>query len=133
MPVNGSAKFEKPRKAILLESVSCTGTESSLADCTKTELSLAVGKDKLSTTDVAGVDCIYDEPTEPPCIVNPNIDPSDACSEEMAYRLMNNGVKSTSEGRFELCHEGYWIPVCHMDSMTASVACRELGFTQYTC
>ena len=87
----------------------------------------------LPETDVAGVDCIYDEPTEPPCITNPKISPSDVCEVDQAFRLVNNGIESTSEGRFEYCHDGYWIPTCHMNSFTASVICKQMGFNQYTC
>lgn len=132
LAMSGS-NFEKPQKAILMESVLCTGTESSLAECTKTELSLSAGKALIGTIDVAAVDCIYDEPTEPPCIKDPKIDPSDKCTVNGASRLMHNGVESMTMGRFEYCLEGYWVPLCQMNGLTASVVCKQLGFNQYTC
>ena len=51
-----------------------------MSECTKIQLSFPAGKELLNNTEVAGVDCIYDEPTPFPCIVNPDIDPSDSCS-----------------------------------------------------
>ena len=72
--------YGKNKKTIHLRDVACIGDESEISECTKTQLYfLTDGKAALNNTEVAGVDCIYDEPTEPPCIENPDIDPSDAC------------------------------------------------------
>ena len=87
----------------------------------------------MNGTDVAGVDCIYDPPTEPPCIENPDIDPSDACGSLGTFRLINNSNPSTTEGRLEYCNGNWWTPVCTMDERTATVACRHFGHTQYSC
>ena len=116
-----------------MKDVACVGDEDNIADCTKTLIYLTSGKNLLSTTDVAGVDCIFDEPTPPPCIVNPNIDPSDSCNQIGAFRLIKDGVMSTIEGRVEYCNGEFWTPLCSMDGITASVACRYLGHTQYYC
>ena len=126
-PVHDSF-YGKGRKMIVLKDVSCTGYEDQISDCTKTELYYDDAIEALNSTEVAGVDCIYDEPTEPPCIVNPNIDPSDACNVAGSFRLSGN-----SEGRVEYCYNGFWSPLCTMDHKMAVVACSELGYNQYTC
>ena len=125
--------YGKPNKVIHFKDVSCVGNEDHFADCTRTHLSISVGKEILNGTDVAGVDCKYDPPTEPPCIENPDIDPSDACGSLGAFRLINNGNLSTIEGRLEYCNGNWWTPVCTMDERTATVACRHFGHTQYSC
>ena len=95
---------------------------------------LTDGKAALNNTEVAGVDCIYDEPTEPPCIENPDIDPSDVCDSPGAFRLTNKELNSLSgEGRVEYCYNSFWTPLCYMDNKMAIVACTELGFNQYKC
>ena len=91
------------------------------------------GKQAILTDEVAGVDCIYDEPTESPCIENPNVDPSDNCSSAGSFRLTNKGIPSSIEGRVEYCYNGFWTPLCTMDNRLANVACRQLGHTQYSC
>ena len=125
--------YGKPNKTIHLQNVSCLGDESGLSQCTKTQLSLSAGKELLNKTEVAGVDCIYDEPTPPPCIVNPDIDPSDSCSSKGSIRLMNISVELTNEGRLEYCNGEFWTPLCSMDNKAAAVACGELGHTRYQC
>lgn len=60
--------YGKPSKTVNLKSVSCLGTESNLNECTKSGLSLINGKAALLTQEVAGVDCIYDVPTQPSCV-----------------------------------------------------------------
>ena len=104
-----------------------------MSECTKTQLSLSAGKELLNKTEVAGVDCIYDEPTPPPCIVNPDIDPSDSCSSKGSIRLINISVELTNGGRLEYCNGEFWTPLCSMDNRAAAVACGELGHTRYQC
>lgn len=43
------------------------------------------------------------------------------------------GGSDTSEGRLEYCFEGQWSPFCWLQDETATVACKELGYTQYNC
>lgn len=133
-PVLGS-KYGKPNKAILFSDVSCFGDEDDLNQCTKVSVSLAAGKKLLNITNVAGVDCLFDEPTPPPCIVNPTIDPTDACTEPGTFRWIDkNGSPATKEGRIEHCHSNlFWTPLCMMDGRTAGVACKQFGFNQYSC
>ena len=132
LPILGSY-YGKPNKTIHLEYISCLGNEDDLTDCTKTQLSLQNGKLALFENDVAGVDCIYDDPTEPPCNGDAEINPGDACSSPGAFRLMLHGNLSTAEGRVEYCYNEFWTPLCAMDERVATVACRQLGHIQYSC
>ena len=102
-------------------------------DCSKTQISLNYGKKVLATTSVAGVDCIYDVPTEPPCVQRPAIydTPGSECNNNGDIRLQGSG--QTDRGRLEYCYNGYWSPFCKLDPVAASVVCKQRGFTQYTC
>ena len=95
-------------------------------------LSFENGTLALSTDDVAGVDCIYDVPTEPSCIDKPDGagDQAPTCNNNGGIRLAG---ASTNEGRLEYCLNGKYTPLCSIDHKTATVACKQLGFTQYSC
>ena len=125
--------YGKPNKTIHVKWVNCMGNEDDLTKCSRTKVSIVDGKKALPSTNVSGVDCIYDEPTEPPCIENPDVDPSDSCNSPGSFRLMKKGSVSTNEGRFEYCYNEFWTPLCTMDNRLADVACRQLGHTQYSC
>lgn len=118
---------------IVMQDVSCIGKEKKISDCTKTDISdWSSAIAALNNTEVAGVDCVYDEPTEPPCIANPDIDPSDSCDDIGSFRL--HTIDSDSdEGRVEYCYDNFWTPLCFMDHKAATVACAQLGFNQYKC
>ena len=126
--------FGKPKNVVRLKSVSCTGNELSLMDCSKTQISLNYGKTVLATTNVAGVDCIYDVPTEPPCVQRPAVynTPGSECNNNSDIRLQG-GSGQTDRGRLEYCYNGYWSPFCKLDPVTASIVCKQRGFAQYTC
>ena len=128
-----SSHYGKSNKTIHASNVQCSGSEHNIRECHKTQYSLHSGKKQLLTVDVAGVDCIYDEPTPPPCIVKPAVDRSDSCSIKGSIRLMKDGVQSTSEGRVEYCNGTYWSPLCTMDNKAATVVCKQFGYTQYQC
>ena len=130
MPVHGS-KYGKPNKTIHFKEVACAGHELNLAECSKTILSLSNGKLALPTTDVAGVDCIYDVPTLPPCVSKPSVTPGN-CNNG-TIRLATTTGSSTDNGRAEYCYNGMWTPFCKMDNKVASVICRQLGHTAYSC
>ena len=117
---------------IHLKNVACVGTENNIAQCTKTKLSLQNGKLALATTNVAGVDCIYDVPTEPPCIQRPPTynTPGSECNNNGHIRLQGSG--QTDRGRLEYCYNGYWSPFCKLDPVAASIACKQLGFLSYS-
>ena len=118
---------------IHLKNVGCNGNEDNITRCTKTHLSVSNGRLELLNANVAGVDCIYDVPTEPPYIQTPATydTPGSECNNSGDIRLQGSG--QTDRGRLEYCYNGYWSPFCKLDPVPASVACRQLGFTQYTC
>ena len=109
--------------------VSCFGQEMDITQCSKTTLSFTNGKSALATDDVAGVDCIYDEPSD--CIPTPDwvSTPGSMCNPQ-DVRLQGSSVAGT--GRLEYCYNGRWSPFCNLDPITASVACKQIGFTNYT-
>ena len=110
--------------------VSCFGHEMNVVHCSKTILSLNNGKSALATDNVAGVDCIYDEPSE--CIRTPSwvSNEGSECFPNGNVRLQGSSESGT--GRLEYCYNRYWSPFCHLDPVAASVVCKQLGFTSYT-
>ena len=128
-----NSKYGKFNKTIHATSVQCVGNEFSLTECQKTLYSLYSGRLQLRTAKVAGVDCVHDEPTPPPCISNPDVDPSDSCSSKGSVRLTKNGATLKTEGRVEYCNGTYWTPLCTLDNRAATVICKQLGHTQYQC
>lgn len=121
---------------IHLKFVGCTGTEISLDLCSKTKLSLNNGKLELATANTAGVDCIYDVPTDPPCVTKPASYNSQGAecgaAQNKTVRLMGTNQQN-GYGRLEYCLNGWWSPFCYMDTVVATVACNDLGYTGYTC
>ena len=123
---------------INLQDVNCIGNEYSIAECSKTITSLNQGKVLIQQVDVAGVDCMHDEPTSTPpvpvCIThNESVNTDYTCSTDGSIRLMYNDVESTSEGRVEYCTGLYWMPLCTLDNKAAAVICKQMGHTQYQC
>ena len=57
--------------------------------------------------------------------------PGSDCSPNGQVRLQ--GGDQAGSGRLEYCYNGYWSPFCNMDPKVAMVACRDLGFTSYSC
>ena len=99
--------------------------------CSKTALSLNNGRIALSTDEVAGVDCIYDEPSE--CIKTPDWVNTQGTECNLNGNVVRvQGSQEAGTGRLEYCYNGYWSPFCKLDPVAASVACRQLGFTSYT-
>ena len=68
-PVHGSY-YGKPKLIVHFRDVSCFGHETSITQCSKTTLSFNSGKLASASASIAGVDCLYDEPTE--CIITPD-------------------------------------------------------------
>ena len=128
-PITGSY-YGKPNLMVHFRHVSCFGQEMDITHCSKTVLSLNNGKLALSTDEVAGVDCIYDEPSE--CIKTPDWvnNQGSECNPNGNVRVQ--GSQQPGTGRLEYCYNGYWSPFCNLDPVAASVACRQLGFTSYT-
>ena len=130
--------YGKPNKTIHIQHVSCTGTESSLVDCSKLSYSLADGVSNALKFDAAGVDCIYDLPTQPSCINKPTNAEEQApdCTPDDAVRLVDDTgeqVQGYIQGRLEYCFKGNWTSLCSLNQKASEVVCRQLGFTQYSC
>ena len=52
-----NSTYGKPRRAVHLSNVHCTGDEDSILDCSYNQYLLDVGKSLLDQVEVAGVDC----------------------------------------------------------------------------
>ena len=123
--------YGKPNKTLHFESISCTGSEDTLLDCENAVLSYDEGKTASRYVDVAGVYCLPVPPTLPPCeFPASSITGGTDCTHG---NLQLQGGQGSSVGRLEFCFNGLWSPFCSLDDSTASVACKQLGFTQYTC
>ena len=127
------SQYGKPNMTIHLKDVGCNGDENDIMQCTKTYLSINDGRLEVLNATVVGVDCIYDVPTDPPCIQRPATydSPGSECDSSGTVRLQGSG--QTDRGRLEYCYNGHWSPFCKLDLVTASVVCKQLGFTQYSC
>ena len=82
------------------------------------------GKDLLPTVDVAGITCLI--PSD--CDVPPT-----GGTDCQVGEVMLTGGDEKSEGNLEYCSNGYWSPTCTLSEIDASIACKELGFLDYTC
>lgn len=104
----------------------CYGDESSIFDCSLTIWSLTDGRDLITNPgiQVAGVYCI----TEDTCIPPPG---ADTACEPGQILIDDAGV--SNEGNLLFCANGTWSPFCSLNGGTASVACKSLGYTEYSC
>ena len=129
-PILGSY-YGKTNLIVHFRDVSCFGHESNIMQCSKTTLSFNEGRLAIASTNVAGVDCLYDQPTD--CIKTPdwvNSNAGSECSPNYIVRLQGSQQQGT--GRLEYCYNGYWSPFCKLNPVTASVVCKQLGFTNYS-
>lgn len=106
-------------------------------DCSKLLYSIADGILNAPKYEVAGVDCIYDVPTVPSCVDKPANAEEQApdCTPDGILRLvdeMGEQIPDYSQGRLEYCFNGNWAPLCSLEQNASRVACRQLGFTQYS-
>ncbi|NP_999762.1 scavenger receptor cysteine-rich protein type 12 precursor [Strongylocentrotus purpuratus] len=95
-----SSFFGPGRGDILLDDVSCTGSEDDILDCSHPP----IGTNNCGHSEDAGVVC------------------------DLNVRIVN-GSRS-NEGRVEILHDGSWATVCddNWDIDDATVVCRQLGF-----
>ena len=89
-----------------------------------TTYELETGKALLELVGVVGVSC-----TPNFCLENPTVPP--ACSISDSIRLI--GGAASNEGRLEYCYDGAWTAACSIGLSEATVACRQLGYTEYAC
>ena len=108
----------------------CNGAEDKLTQFGKTSLSLSAGKTIFKATAAAGVSCHGLPTTTPPCIAPPPLPPSPYCTNGQIQLV---GGQTVAEGRLEYCYNGQWSSFCTLHPMEAILACKELGYTQYTC
>ena len=68
------------------------------------------------------------DPTEPPtdCPVTPTLS---AVAECITGEVQLVGGPTAAEGRLMYCHNNAWSPFCSVDGKTASVACKNFGYT----
>lgn len=119
--------YGKPNLTVATSSVVCSGTESRLSDCSVNWLSLQDGKSAAAHVDVAGVYCTPNTPP-PGCQLPP----------DYRFPVCTTGTVqliggSASEGLLQYCYNGQWSGFCTVDAKTALVACKQLGYTQYSC
>ena len=124
--------YDKPNRTVHFTNMACIGTEQTISQCSKSSYSLEDGRAMISSIEVAGVQCLnYNPPTIQPCLSAPDTKSLAAQCNESDLRLV--GGLSTSEGRLEFCYQQQWSPFCNLHHIEASVACKQLGYTQYTC
>ena len=101
----------------------CNGDEPSISSCNKVTHSLIEGRKIYIEAVVAGVVCEHATPTtEPTCIPVPN---QNECN--------NGDLQLEDDGTIEYCVDGVWSYMCDLTHNETSVACRQLGYTTYTC
>ena len=124
--------YENTNKTVHFTKMACTGTEQTISQCSRSSYSLDEGRAAISSVEVAGVQCSSYNPS----IVDACLPVSDTSSlapqcNESHLRLA--GGMSPNEGRLEFCYQRQWSPFCTLSHIEASVACKQLGYTQYTC
>ena len=125
------SSYERPNRTVHLTNVLCSGNEENINACTKTAIALEVGKTIYRNSPVVAVDCSAESPTEPTCLPKQGLIISALpCSTEGSVRLVDGSTNG--EGRLEFCHSRKWSPFCTLDFSAASVACKQLGYSQYT-
>ena len=108
--------------------VLCEGTEELLGDCQTVSLSLDDGNAVLKEATVAGVVCA--EATGPPrypeCLPYEAPTGPNECS--------SGDVHIMDDGKIlQYCYNGHQTGFCTMTHREAMVACKQLGYTYYTC
>ena len=105
--------FGRGNAPILTYRVVCTGDESSLEQCSRSTLSPS--SSNYRSSEVVSVICQGNTTSQPEC---------------NSGNLRLVGGERESEGRVEICMEGFWGTVCDSgwDPKEALVVCRQIGF-----
>ena len=122
--------YSRPKKAVHYANVHCTGAEDTLQECTFTSVSLTEGMTTYGNATIAGVDCHPMPPTHPPCIAAPLLTPDGSGCNQGDVRLAGG---NSSSGRVEVCFNSSYTPLCSLNETVASVICRNLGYSVYSC
>ena len=128
----GGSTYSKPNLTVHVINVYCIGSEESIVECIYTSLSLDDGKALLGQVEVAGVSCQQ----ENACEIHPtggnNCSPGDVrlVAKDSTTHSANS---ATSQGNLEYCYKGLWSSVCSISKSAATVACKQMGFTKYSC
>ena len=83
------------------------------------------GKALLKSTAVAGVKCYT-----PDACVSPPTDGTSCIDKQL--RLTGDNAQN-GEGNLQYCYKGTWSSFCSLGPNEATVACRQLGFTNVEC
>ena len=128
----GGSAYNKSNLTIHLSNVYCTGSEENIAQCMYTFLSLEDGKALLDQVGVAGVSCQQPNVCEIPPTGGTNCSPGD-----VRLTAQNNSTlqinSTTAQGNLEYCYKGLWSSMCSISESEATVACKQMGFTSYSC
>ena len=126
------SNFGKPNLPILASDVYCVGDESKLTECSMTVHSLDDGRNLLGQVNVVGVSC-----QNPSTCVAPPSGGNDCLAGDIqliaggSSTLQSNSA--TSQGTLQYCYKGLWSPMCSISERAATVACKQMGFTNYFC
>lgn len=119
-------RYGKDASTLLLSDVQCSGSEDTISGCTYSTMSLSAGKAALqAATGVAGVKCYHPDNCVAP------VTGGSSCTDKQ-LRLSGSGAQN-GEGNLEYCYMGAWSPFCSLGANEATVACRQLGFTDSQC
>ena len=126
--IKGS-KFGKPDRAIHYSFVLCNGNEQTLTNCTKITHSFKEGRTIYRDAQTAGVKCLPYRPISHTTCLDDTVIPTGNPICVSGSIQLNSG----NEGRLEYCYHGHWSVFCQFTHREAIVACRQLGFTKYSC
>ena len=128
----GGSAYSKPNLTVHLSNVYCTGSEQNIAQCMYTFFSLEDGKALLDQVEVAGVFCQQTNICEIPPSGGSDCSPGDVrLTTHNNSTLQSNST--SSQGNLEYCYKGLWSSMCSISESGATVACKQLGFTSYSC
>jgi deleted-in-malignant-brain-tumors protein 1 len=126
LAVKGSF-YGKPDRAIHYSYVLCHGNESLITKCEKLTHTLHDGRVIYDDAQVAGVKCL-------PAPLNSDTTCSNnAPTITVGSDCIDGNVTLTEKGILHYCYNGHWSILCSLSHKEAIVACRQLGYTQYTC